>query len=74
MGKEGVRARHVFFRLLRINFIVHLVVLERYGKKADTVDAAGGRACGGIEVADVEPESVAEIDHHENYEGGEERA
>jgi len=74
MGKEGVRAGNIFFRLLRINFIVHLVVLERYGKKADAVDAAGGRACGGVEVADVEPESVSEIDDHENYEGGEEYA
>ena len=74
LGKQGMRAGNVFFRLLRINFIVHLVVLERYGEKADTVDAAGRGACGGKEVADVEPESVTQIDDYESHKCGEECA
>jgi hypothetical protein len=69
-----VDAGNVFFGLLRVNFVVHLVIFDRYGEKADAVDATGNGASGVIVQADLEPERVAHIGEQEKRKSGEERA
>jgi hypothetical protein len=72
--KQGVHARNVLFGLLRVNFVVHLVVLKANGEKADAVDATRNGTSRVIVEADLEPESVAHIGEQEKRKNGEERA
>ena len=71
--EQRVGAGNILFGLLRVNFVIHLIVLEMNSKKADAVDAPGGNASGGIVEADLEPKRITEKRKEKKYQHALER-
>ena len=72
--EQGAHTGEILFRFLRVNLVFDFVVFQGNSEKTDAVDAAGGRARGGVVHAELKPKKVAKIDEQEQGERGEEDA